>query len=120
MAGMAAQPLVWVIIPLLAIFAAGCFTLFVWRRHARARHGGGGDDGWPEDRILMPSGFYMARTGRRWRAPDRGRSLEGLDELGEAPPPYEAKKPPSMDHDAAGYSVASPPGAHVATCSPRA
>ncbi|POR36809.1 Uncharacterized protein TPAR_02995 [Tolypocladium paradoxum] len=89
---MSSQPLFWVIIPLLAVFSAGLFTAFVWTRHWRARR----DASWPGDRILMPSGFLMARPERRWNT-TRARSLEGLNELGEAPPPYDSKKPPPID-----------------------
>ncbi|KND91667.1 hypothetical protein TOPH_03644 [Tolypocladium ophioglossoides CBS 100239] len=89
---MSSRPLLWVIIPLLAVFSAGCFTAFVWTRHRRARR----DPAWLGDRILMPSGFLMARPERRWNT-TRARSVEGLNELGEAPPPYDTKKPPPID-----------------------
>ncbi|KYK60463.1 hypothetical protein DCS_01600 [Drechmeria coniospora] len=128
--GMSAQPFIWVIIPLLAIFATGCFTFFAWRRHMRARRRGG--DGL-DDLVLMPSGFYMARTGRRppARASNRIRSVEGLNELGEAPPPYDAKRPPSVDSPGADLGaseveqarspeadgIVPPPEAHVAESS---
>ncbi|UNI20791.1 hypothetical protein JDV02_006846 [Purpureocillium takamizusanense] len=144
--GVGSQPLLWVVIPLLAVFAAGCFTVFVWTRHRRSRGGttgGGGGSGrsmWPDDRILLPSGFIMARTGgRRWADRNRSsRDLEGLNELGEPPPPYDTKKPPSINCrydpvDGAGTElrsmegagvgapehVAPPPEAHVATAPSR-
>jgi len=77
----------------------------------------------------------MARSGgRRWADRNRSRDLEGLNELGEAPPPYDTKKPPSIscrydpadgagteltNMDSAGARapeyVPRPPEAHVAT-----
>lgn len=132
---MASQPLLWVIVPLLAVFSAGCFTVFVWARHRRARR----NPSWAGDLILMPSGFLMARTERRRNTTARARSLEGLNELGEAPPPYDTKKPPPIDgirRDEVGGPamelrdleagtgpppgyVAPPPPAHVAPLSRR-
>ncbi|KAJ6440324.1 hypothetical protein O9K51_06114 [Purpureocillium lavendulum] len=112
--GASTQPLLWVIIPLLAVFAAGCFTFFVWTRHRRPRDGRGAASRlWPDDRILLPSGFIMARTGgRRWADRNRSRDLEGLNELGEAPPPYDTKKPPSIN---CRYEPVAPSGQGGAT-----
>ncbi|KJZ76300.1 hypothetical protein HIM_04382 [Hirsutella minnesotensis 3608] len=85
------QPLLWVIIPLLAVLTAGCFTFWMWKRHRRARSGTSRT--WPEERTPGHDGS-MVRTSRRWGALTGSRSVEGLNELGEAPPPYEAKSPP--------------------------
>ncbi|PNY21664.1 Uncharacterized protein TCAP_07235 [Tolypocladium capitatum] len=132
---MSSQPLLWVIIPLLAVFSAGFFTAFVWARHRRARR----DPSWPgSNSILMPGGFLTTCTDRRGNTA-AARSVEGLNELGEAPPPYDTKKPPPIDdlrrdemggpamelrdmesgmRPPPGY-VASPPPAHVAPLSRR-
>ncbi|KAM4057584.1 hypothetical protein HRG_009219 [Hirsutella rhossiliensis] len=90
--GVPTQPLIWIIVPLLSVFSVGCFVFFMWRRHQRARDPNG--PGWADDRVIGPGGFLVARTSRRWATLGGTRPLEGLNELGEAPPPYEAKTPP--------------------------
>lgn len=86
------QPLIWIIVPLLSVFSVGCFIFFMWRRHRRARDVNG--PGWVDDRVIGPGGFLVAGSSRRWASLGGTRPLEGLNELGEAPPPYEAKTPP--------------------------
>ncbi|RCI09207.1 hypothetical protein L249_1523, partial [Ophiocordyceps polyrhachis-furcata BCC 54312] len=99
------QPLLWVLVPLLAVFAAGCLFFLLWtrrqRRRRRRRRRLGNERqttrSWPESRggVVVPrrnrsvagrSGVWGVR-----RAGDERE--EGLDERGEAPPPYEAKSP---------------------------
>lgn len=88
------EPFRWAIIPIvLAFFAVGLLYYYVHRR--RARRYGYESHLWPRDRAagLVPH--------RRWGPWAGTRSQEGLNELGEAPPPYvhkgdeeEAQRPP--------------------------
>lgn len=86
------QPLIWIIVPLLSVFSVGCFIFLMWRRR-RAR-----DPNASDDRVIGPGGFLVAPSTRRWAALGAARSLEGLNELGEAPPPYEVKTPPLSEY----------------------
>ncbi|KAM0432430.1 hypothetical protein ACHAPT_004974 [Fusarium lateritium] len=94
------KPFAWVIIPLAVIVIIGCIaTFFQIRRHRRRRQqlwAGQGPRvlGAPPGRLFGPTGTTATtqRTGGR-RMPWAGtRSEEGLNELGEAPPPYDGKK----------------------------
>ncbi|KAJ4307599.1 hypothetical protein N0V84_012613 [Fusarium piperis] len=90
------RPFAWVIIPLAVIVIIGCIaTFFQIRRHRRRRQQQWAGQG---PRVLGPPGRrrLFVTTGTRGngrRAPWAGtRSQEGLNELGEAPPPYDGKK----------------------------
>lgn len=100
---MSSQPFIWVIIPLMAIFAIGAIICFIWNRRRRRQN----PDRyiWPENRVLV-NGQYVRyrRGGLRWSPWGEARSLEGLNELGEAPPPYDKKKPPGI-HEQHGPGV---------------
>lgn len=85
------QPMLWVVVPLLAVFAAGFLFVLAWRRHRNARSAGA--SAWPRDP------HAVARMGGRpWATWNRSRDVEGLNELGEAPPPYDTKKPPPIEY----------------------
>ncbi|KAK2591435.1 hypothetical protein QQS21_010875 [Conoideocrella luteorostrata] len=95
--GMSTEPFVWVLIPLVTIFSVGTFIAFLWnrrrRRSYRDRHV------WPENRVLVGASYVRYRRGVRWSPWSETRPAEGLNELGEAPPPYDSKKPPGIgDH----------------------
>ncbi|PFH55336.1 hypothetical protein XA68_18562 [Ophiocordyceps unilateralis] len=122
--GLAApQPLLWVLVPLLAVFAAGCLFFWLWtrrqRRRRRRRRRRPGDEAttarsWPD---VHGGGAATARGGgsRPWGSGVWGAGNEmeeGLDERGEAPPPYEAKSP-SPTVRPPEY-VASPASSHLA------
>ncbi|KHN96640.1 uncharacterized protein MAM_05583 [Metarhizium album ARSEF 1941] len=94
--GKSTEPLVWVIIPLIAVFSVGTFVLFIWNRQ-RKRSSLNRNE-LPEDRVLVGSSYIRCRRGMRWSPWSETRSVEGLNELGEAPPPYDSKKPPAI-HD---------------------
>ncbi|RDA85811.1 hypothetical protein CP532_5762 [Ophiocordyceps camponoti-leonardi (nom. inval.)] len=103
------QPLLWVLVPLLAVFAAGCLFFLLWtrrqRRRRRRRRRLGDEErqtarSWPDERG-GGGGVAAARRNRSvagrsgaWGGSRAGDEREeGLDERGEAPPPYEAKCP---------------------------
>lgn len=89
------RPFAWIIIPLAVIVIIGCIATFVqMRRHRRRRQQQWAAQG---PRILGTPGRLFVATGTRGngrRAPWAAgtRSEEGLNELGEAPPPYDGKK----------------------------
>ncbi|KAG6007111.1 hypothetical protein E4U43_000358 [Claviceps pusilla] len=90
------EPFVWVLIPLVVIFSMGTFVIFIWRKRRGERYAI--YPAWPEERgtaAANDDAHGQFRQDLRW--PSRGpaaRSTEGLNELGEAPPPYDAKKLP--------------------------
>ncbi|KAK9445520.1 hypothetical protein VB005_00632 [Metarhizium brunneum] len=92
--GMSTEPFVWVIIPLVAVFSVGTFIVFIWNRQRRRQNPD--RRAWPEDRVLVGSSYIRYRRGLRWSPWSETRSVEGLNELGEAPPPYDSKKPPAL------------------------
>ncbi|KAL6363323.1 hypothetical protein LRP88_02735 [Fusarium phalaenopsidis] len=89
------RPFAWIIIPLAVIIIIGCIaTLIQVRRRRRRRQQQWAGQG---PRVLgPPPGRLFGATGTRGngrRGPWAGtRSQEGLNELGEAPPPYDGKK----------------------------
>lgn len=93
--GMSTEPFVWVIIPLIAVFSIGTFIVFVWNRQRKRRNQN--QAAWPEDRVLVGGSYVRSRRGMRWSPWSEGRPTEGLNELGEAPPAYDSKKPPDID-----------------------
>lgn len=85
------QPFAWIIIPLVIFFFVGVVaTVYQIRRRRRRAQGQ-----WPGQPITTPHGIVVITSRRpgasRW-APWTTRSQEGLNELGEAPPPYDGKK----------------------------
>lgn len=101
--GLSSEPFRWAIIPIiLAFFGIGILFCLVHRRRARRR----GDD--PR---FWPRGANHLVTSRRWGPWSGTRSQEGLNELGEAPPPYDPKRD---DEEEGGvrppeYPAAPPP-----------
>ncbi|KAG5985244.1 hypothetical protein E4U55_007869 [Claviceps digitariae] len=91
------EPFVWVLIPLVVVFSIGTFIIFVWNKNLREHFP---DHPAPEDIDAAAVGDDVyGRFRRGVRSSTRGaeaRSMEGLNELGEAPPPYDAKKPPGI------------------------
>lgn len=96
-------PITWVVIPIIVLFIiAAALTLTMIRRRKRQnmlyRTGG-----WPS-RGLAPHGYYSGGShvhhhsrsggafGGRWAPWGGTRSQDGLNELGEAPPPYQGGK----------------------------
>ncbi|KAF5017342.1 hypothetical protein F66182_10736 [Fusarium sp. NRRL 66182] len=86
------QPFAWVLIPLLIIIGLGLAATIILVRRRRRRRG----NQWPGHSVPASSGRIYT-TGRN-RTTNRGlpwagtRSEEGLNELGQAPPPYDGKK----------------------------
>ncbi|KAK5992377.1 hypothetical protein PT974_05781 [Cladobotryum mycophilum] len=84
------EPFIYVIIPLIALFVIGCLALTFYMKHRRRRTMQ--SYRWPTRRVYAPDG-HVILTSRHGRNPwITSRSEEGLNELGEAPPPYEGKK----------------------------
>ncbi|KAK4066536.1 hypothetical protein Trihar35433_6963 [Trichoderma harzianum] len=84
------RPLTYVIIPLLAIFVVCSAFLFFHIRRRRRRLVPA--DGWARGRWVTRDGTIMFIPRHYRRNPWGGfHSSEGLNELGEAPPPYKFK-----------------------------
>jgi hypothetical protein len=102
------RPLTYVIIPLLALFVLSAAALFFYirRRTTRAAVAADGSP-WAQGRWVTRDGtvIFIPRHYRRnpWGGLD---SRDGLNELGEAPPPYLVKKLAGEGDDtAAGAST---------------
>lgn len=95
--GLSQQSLVYVVGPLAAILVIGIIAMVVWYRSRRNRNLD--DNVWPRERLVtadgqllyFPRGRGILRHGR-WNVWGGMRSSEGLNELGEAPPPYDLKR----------------------------
>ncbi|OAA33381.1 hypothetical protein AAL_00846 [Moelleriella libera RCEF 2490] len=88
---MSTEPFIWVLIPLVAVFSIGTLLMFLWnkcRRHSTTE-----SNAWPQERVAVAG--PDVRRGIRWSPWSGMRSTEGLNELGEAPPPYDTKKLPA-------------------------
>ncbi|KAM0264453.1 hypothetical protein ACHAQJ_000644 [Trichoderma viride] len=97
------RPLTYVIIPLLALFILCSAGLFFYIRRRTARAAAATDSSpWAQGRWVTRDGtlIFIPRHYRRnpWGGLD---SREGLNELGEAPPPYLVKKLAGQGDDAA-------------------
>lgn len=97
--GLSQDSLVRVIGPLAAVFLLCCFVSCLWYCHRRRRRPSDNYYDWPRERLVAPDGNLMFYPrGRRvlgqgrWNVWGGMRSNEGLNELGEAPPPYELKR----------------------------
>lgn len=89
-------PFAWIIIPIFVFFFVGlCMTILRFRRRRRRATQ---YQQWPgtTGRVVGPGGHIVVVSRRggasRWNPWQTTRSQEGLNELGEAPPPYEGKK----------------------------
>ncbi|KAF7544418.1 hypothetical protein G7Z17_g9973 [Cylindrodendrum hubeiense] len=96
------KPFAWVLIPLgIFIFIGVAATIYQIRRRRRRRRRGTLQ--WPggsSRQLLTPGGrvaALRARPDRRRTGLGTTRSEEGLNELGEAPPPYDGKKDGPQD-----------------------
>lgn len=98
---LSSQPFAWILIPLVIFFFIGLIaTIFQVRRRRRRR--AMLYQRWPSSnaqRVFTPHGeviIVRRRPGAsRWTPWQR--SQEGLNELGEAPPPYDGKKDPRQN-----------------------
>ena len=86
--GLSVQPLTYVIIPLVAIGVLGVLAIVWYRRRQRRLHPER-YQAWDRDGVLPPGGHPMHSRRNRWAPWAGSRSAEGLNELGEAPPPYQ-------------------------------
>lgn len=96
--GLSNEPFAWALIPLVVFFFFGAAAIaFTIRRRRRRRlqylQQWPGTNG---QRVVGPGGNIIVVTSRRpgasrWTPWHTTRSQEGLNELGEAPPPYEGK-----------------------------
>lgn len=94
----------YIIFPIFIIVLSFLSLIFVLRRRNQRRNfilqGGGGPNNnghWPADRSGGGPGLMYRMRDRGAGAPGTRRgvdSTEGLNELGEAPPPYDGKREP--------------------------
>ncbi|KAF5686128.1 hypothetical protein FDENT_5975 [Fusarium denticulatum] len=85
------QPFAWILIPLFVILVLGLTATIIQVRRRRRRRG----NQWPGQTTGAPvyTGLHGGRRTGNCRSPWNGtRSEEGLNELGQAPPPYDGKK----------------------------
>ncbi|KAF4336257.1 pgaD domain protein [Fusarium beomiforme] len=86
-----AQPFAWVLIPLFVIFVLGLTATIIQVKRRRRRRG----SQWPGQNTRAPA-YTSLRGARRTTnrvSPWSGtRTEEGLNELGQAPPPYDGMK----------------------------
>ncbi|KAG6008673.1 hypothetical protein E4U21_004028 [Claviceps maximensis] len=94
------EPFVWVLIPMIVIFSMMAFVIFIWNRKRRERYPIHIHSAWPVERgaaAVRDDAYGRYRRGLHWSTRRiELRSTEGLNELGEAPPPYDSKKPPGI------------------------
>ncbi|KAG9250465.1 uncharacterized protein F5Z01DRAFT_640216 [Emericellopsis atlantica] len=123
--GLSKRPLVFVIFPLVAVFICAMFVAMLYRRRQRAKlaplhpHWTHANPATPYSARVHPYRNNAARNGggagRRW-GPWGTRSQEGLNELGEAPPPYDGKRDMGDSREVelrdleAGHGPANPAG----------
>lgn len=91
------QPFAWVLIPLVIFVLIGIVTTIYQVRRRRRRRA---LQQWPGGSTLTAGGRVNAaspRENRRRLGFGTTRSEEGLNELGEAPPPYAGKKDGQQD-----------------------
>ncbi|KAG8677044.1 hypothetical protein FPOAC2_03163 [Fusarium poae] len=84
------EPFAWALIPLFVILVLGLTATVIQIRRRRRRRG----NQWPGSNPQAPaySGLRGGRTSNRGALWNGTRSQEGLNELGQAPPPYDGKK----------------------------
>lgn len=88
-------PFAWIIVPIFVFFFIGlCLTVLRFRRRRRRAATLQQWPGTPSGRVVGPGGriIVVSRRGGASRWNPWTRSQEGLNELGEAPPPYEGQK----------------------------
>ncbi|CAM1500770.1 Fc.00g099320.m01.CDS01 [Cosmosporella sp. VM-42] len=103
------QPFAWVLVPLVIFLFIGVVaTIYQIRRRRHRRL----QNQWPGQPITTPHGIVVITNRRpgpsRW-APWTTRSQEGLNELGEAPPPYDPKKERAQELRDLERGEAAPP-----------
>ncbi|KAH7193001.1 uncharacterized protein B0J16DRAFT_334162 [Fusarium flagelliforme] len=84
------EPFAWALIPLFVILVLGLTATVIQVRRRRRRRG----NQWPGSGPQAPAlgGLRGGRTSNRRTPWHSSRSEEGLNELGQAPPPYDGKK----------------------------
>ncbi|KAJ4267769.1 hypothetical protein NW762_003884 [Fusarium torreyae] len=83
------QPIAWILIPLIVILVLGLTATIIQVRRRRRLRG----NLWPGNDPRAPASSGRGNRTTNRRAPWAGtRSEEGLNELGQAPPPYDGKK----------------------------
>lgn len=101
------KPLTFVIIPLVCVLAIALLVALLYYRRRRRMRGQYRD--WPQQQQLAPDGHPMHTRRGRWNVWGGTASREGLNELGEAPPPYNPQKNhDTEDVEMANRSVAAP------------
>lgn len=119
-------PVTWVVIPLLGVIVfAATLTVLLIRRRRRNRliygsssYNSNGTQRWPGAGAYYGNGTHVhqhSRGGGRWAPWGAARSQDGLNELGEAPPPYMGKKGAAGQGD---VELGTPPDYHVAGPAP--
>ncbi|KAK0387277.1 hypothetical protein NLU13_5590 [Sarocladium strictum] len=114
-------PVSYVIIPLIGVVVfAATISILLLRRRRRSRliygtnsNNPHGANDWP-GRPGQPH-VHQNRGGTRWGPWGATRSQDGLNELGEAPPPYMGKK---SGQDGGDIELGMPPEYHVAGPAP--
>ncbi|KAF4451192.1 hypothetical protein F53441_5802 [Fusarium austroafricanum] len=81
------QPFAWVLIPLFVIFVLGLTATIIQVRRRRRRRAN--QNPWAPANTRLRGGRRTTNRGSPWNGT---RSQEGLNELGQAPPPYDGKK----------------------------
>ncbi|CEJ86899.1 hypothetical protein VHEMI04240 [[Torrubiella] hemipterigena] len=122
--GLSQDSLIRVIGPLAAVFLLCCLVSCLWYCHRRRRRPSDNYYDWPRERLVAPDGNLMFYPrGRRvlgqgrWNVWGGMRSNEGLNELGEAPPPYELKRIAVAGAAANAQANANPAGGDAAQAS---
>jgi hypothetical protein len=96
------QPLVWSVAAVVLLFIIGSCTALVRKRRRRSQQSQRGQ--WPHDPVpAMRDRISLDQLPRRTvclQSPRCGMSLQsGLNELGEAPPPYSARRDIDENHE---------------------
>lgn len=92
------RPYAYVIFPLIIVFIIFFVIIILYNRRRRRRHFALHGHNWPGGRENPHAHIPAAERRRRPRRDNRWgpwgatRSQEGLNELGEAPPPYDGKR----------------------------
>ncbi|KAF5231978.1 hypothetical protein FAUST_8966 [Fusarium austroamericanum] len=84
------EPFAWALIPLFVILVLGLTATVIQIRRRRRRRGNQWPGSTPQG--TESSGLRGGRTSNRGALWNSTRSQEGLNELGQAPPPYDGKK----------------------------
>jgi hypothetical protein len=90
------QPFAYAIFPLVCLVIGIFIASVLYSRRRRRRIAAVQNGQWPQDPNAPPNGTGRQRrnrgAGNRWAPWSGTRTEEGLNELGEAPPPYDGKR----------------------------